>query len=54
MSHKQKRKIIRIGDSSLAVIIPKAWLRYYDLGYGDSVEVISNGDVVIKPKGGNE
>lgn len=48
MPHKQTRKIIRIGDTSFAVILPRAWLRYYGLGYGDSVEVVSNGRIVIK------
>jgi len=49
MGHKSTRKIIRIGDSSFAVILPRAWLRYHDLKYGDSVEVVSNGSVKIKP-----
>ena len=52
MPHKQIRKIIRIGSTSLAVIIPKAWLRYYNLGYGDKVEVVSNGTIVIKKETG--
>lgn len=50
MPHKQKRKIIKIGDTSFAVIIPKAWLRYYNIKYGDRVDVISNGTVEIKPE----
>ena len=49
MPHKNNRKIIRVGNTSFAVILPRSWLRYYDLGYGDSVEVISNGNVMIKP-----
>ena len=49
MPHKECRKIIRIGNSSFGVIIPRAWLRFYNLKYGDSVEVISNGDIQIKP-----
>ena len=48
MPHEHTRKLIRIGDTSLAVIIPKAWLRYNDLCYGDRVEVVSNGNIVIK------
>lgn len=47
--HKQIRKIIKAGNTSFAVILPIAWLRYFDLGYGDKVEVISNGSVEIKP-----
>ena len=48
MPHKNIRKLVRIGEGSLAVIIPRAWLRFYGLEYGDSVEVISNGKIIIK------
>jgi len=54
MAHKQTRKIVRIGNTSLAVIIPKPWLQYYNLGYGDELEVISNGCIRIRPKRGGE
>lgn len=50
MGHKTKRTIIRVGTTSFAVILPRSWLRYYDLGYGDELEVISSGAVIeIKP-----
>ena len=49
MPHRNLRKLTRIGNSSLGVIIPKDWLRYYNLKYGDKVEVISNGSIEIKP-----
>lgn len=49
MPTKEIRKIIRIGNTSFAVILPRAWLRYYNLKYGDHVEVISNGSIKIKP-----
>ena len=52
MPYKSTRKIIRIGETSFAVILPIGWLRYYGLGYGDSVEVIANGSIKIKPAGG--
>lgn len=48
MPHKNFRKLIRIGNTSLGVIIPKSWLKYYDLKYGDSLEVISNGSIEIR------
>ena len=48
MPHKNTRKLIRIGNTSLAVILPKPWLKYYNLGFGDRVEVISNGTIVIR------
>lgn len=46
--HKQKRKLIRIGETSLAVIIPKPWLEYNKLKYGDKLELISNSEIKIK------
>ena len=49
MPHKTNRKIIRVGETSFAVILPKAWFRYYDLQNGDSVEVVSNSDIIIRP-----
>jgi antitoxin component of MazEF toxin-antitoxin module len=45
----ETRKIIRIGKTSLGVILPKAWLNYFLLQAGDKVEVISNGYITIKP-----
>jgi antitoxin component of MazEF toxin-antitoxin module len=49
MPHEETRKIIKVGETSFAVIIPRAWLRYYKLDDKDTVEVISNGSVTIKP-----
>jgi len=49
MPHKETRKLIRVGGTSFAVILPISWLRFYGLKYGDSVEVISDGTVEIKP-----
>jgi antitoxin component of MazEF toxin-antitoxin module len=48
MPQKQNRKIVRIGKTSLAVILPKPWLRYYNLEAGDQVEVISNNKVTVR------
>jgi len=49
MPHEETRKIIRVGNS-FAVTIPKTWLRFYGLTDKDRVTVLSNGDVIIKPK----
>ncbi|MGD0071332.1 MAG: AbrB/MazE/SpoVT family DNA-binding domain-containing protein [Candidatus Bathyarchaeia archaeon] len=49
MPHKQTRKIIRVGNS-LAITIPKPWLRYFNLSEKDSVTVLSNGAIIIKPE----
>ena len=51
MPHIEDRKIIRVGTTSYAVILPKSWLRYYGLSDKDHVQVISNSVVTIKPKG---
>jgi len=50
MPHVETRKIIRVGNS-LAVTIPKPWLRYFNLTDKDKVTILSNGAVVIKPTG---
>jgi antitoxin component of MazEF toxin-antitoxin module len=47
--HIENRKIIRIGKTSLGIILPKAWLRYFAIEAGDEVEVTSNGQVTVKP-----
>ncbi len=31
------------------MIIPRAWLRYYNLDYGDELQIITNGSIEIKP-----
>jgi len=49
MPHEQTRKLIRVGNS-LAVTMPKAWLRYFNLTDKDRVTVLSNGRVIIKPE----
>jgi len=48
MPHKQIRKLIKIGKNSLGVTIPRPWIEYYGIQYGDSVEVVSNGNVEIR------
>lgn len=45
-----ERTVIDLGQGSYVVCLPKAWLRYYGLKPGDKVEVISNGEVTIRPK----
>ncbi len=49
MPQQENRKIIRIGNTSLGVILPRAWLRYFSLSAGDEVEVVSNGNIIVKP-----
>ena len=51
-----ERILFRVGEGSLAVTLPKAWVVYNQLKPGDTVEVIVNDDVTvhIKKKPGTE
>ncbi|MCW4045521.1 MAG: hypothetical protein NWE94_08410 [Candidatus Bathyarchaeota archaeon] len=49
MPQKENRKIVRIGKTSMGIILPKEWLRYFALNAGDQVEVVSNSCVTVKP-----
>jgi len=49
MGMKRISKLIRIGNTSLGVIIPKGYLDYNKLKPGDKVEVISTDIVTVKP-----
>jgi len=49
MPHEELRKIIRAGKTSFAVILPRAWLRYYKLTDKDKVRLISNSKITIEP-----
>ncbi|MBA7613699.1 hypothetical protein ES703_20955 [subsurface metagenome] len=50
MPAKVYRKILKLGDSKVAVL-PPDWLRYYGMKAGDRVEVLYNTLVLIKPIG---
>jgi len=56
MPIKVERILFRIGEGSLAVTLPKAWVVYNRLQPGDTVEVIVNDGVTvhIKKKPGTE
>jgi hypothetical protein len=49
LPHEDFRKIIKVGVTSYAVILPKSWLRYYGLTEKDQVKVISNSKITIEP-----
>ena len=51
-----ERILFRVGEGSLAVTLPKAWVIYNRLKPGDTVEVIVNDGVTvhIKKKPGTE
>ena len=50
MPIKVERILFRIGEGSLAVTLPKAWVIYNRLKPGDKVEVIVNDGVTILVK----
>ena len=56
MPIKVERILFRVGEGSLAVTLPKAWVIYNRLKPGDTVEVIVNDGVTvhIKKKPGSE
>jgi len=47
MPIKVERILFRVGEGSLAVTLPKAWVVYNRLKPGDTVEVIANDGVLI-------
>lgn len=50
MPAKMERKILRSGDSKVAAL-PPDWLRMFRIKLGDTVEILYNSIVIIKPKG---
>ena len=50
MPIKVERILFRIGEGSLAVTLPKAWVIYNGLKPGDMVEVIVNDGVTVHIK----
>jgi len=50
MPIKVERILFRVGEGSLAVTLPKAWVIYNRLKPGDTVEVIANDGVTVRIK----
>ena len=50
MPIKVERILFRVGESSLAVTLPKAWVVYNQLKPGDTVELIANDGVIVHIK----
>ena len=46
-----ERILFRVGEGSLAVTLPKAWVTYNKLKPGDIVEIIVNNGMFIRVKG---
>ena len=50
MPIKVERILFRVGEGSLAVTLPKAWVVYNNLRPGDIVEVVVNDGVTVHIK----
>jgi antitoxin component of MazEF toxin-antitoxin module len=48
MPIKVKRGLFKVGEYSLAVILPKPWVDYYELKPGDMVEIVANDHLTIR------
>lgn len=46
----EERTISKVGSASLMVTLPKGWLRFMGIKPGDIVEVVTNGEIIIRPK----
>jgi len=49
MPIKVVRRLFATGDS-LAITLPKAWINYFGLRAGDTLEVVANNEVIIRIK----
>ncbi|AGG05912.1 AbrB/MazE/SpoVT family DNA-binding domain-containing protein [Dehalococcoides mccartyi] len=45
-----ERKLFKIGEGGFAVTLPKAWINYHQLKPGDKVDIIVDGDLIIRVK----
>jgi AbrB family looped-hinge helix DNA binding protein len=47
-----ERRLIKMGEGGLVITVPKGWIRFYGLKAGDKLEVITDGEITIRPKRG--
>lgn len=45
----EERRIYQSGKSSVAITLPRGWVRYLRLQPGDKVEVEADGELIIRP-----
>lgn len=48
--NRRSAKVQRIGNTSLAIVLPKDWTRGMDIEAGDRVEIVYNGIVEIRKR----
>ncbi len=51
--HTFVRSIVKFAQSNGSVRLPLSWLEYYGLKTGDKVELVTKGDIVIRPLPGD-
>jgi antitoxin component of MazEF toxin-antitoxin module len=44
------RKLIKFGGGGLVITIPQGWIRYYSLKAGQRLEVIADGELIVRPE----
>jgi len=49
-----ERRLFKVGEGAIAVTLPKAWINYYHLKPGDKVEIVGDGELVIRVKAKTE
>ena len=49
MPQIEERTVSKVGGNSLMITIPKGWLRFHRVEAGDKVEVITNGELRVRP-----
>jgi antitoxin component of MazEF toxin-antitoxin module len=49
MPQLELRTVSKVGGNSLMITLPKGWLRFHGVKAGDKVEVVSNGELRVRP-----
>ena len=44
-----EKRVFRTGDGGLAIHLPVAWCRFYELKARDKVTLIADADITIRP-----
>lgn len=45
-----ERSVINMGQGSYVITLPKPWIRYLGIRPGERLEVITNGELIIRRK----
>jgi bifunctional DNA-binding transcriptional regulator/antitoxin component of YhaV-PrlF toxin-antitoxin module len=51
---KYQRSVIPIGEGGLCITLPKSWTDYNNIKAGDKVDMIVNGEIIIRIKAKTE